>query len=202
MPLNLQEARQRFDAEKEQRAKEREEQIELEEKRKREIFLNGGYIDCATPGCDGQATGSGTNYLCKPCFERQNAAKAAHPDLTASRHGNSQFYVSSAVADAAAGDASARSQNANARASMEVSAQAGAHAQLARARFAKQQTVSFDAPDRCPMMRVKLPPPSGEGAVAVGAIANGGQLCRSPGCDFFGTAELNYMCSKCYSRSK
>ena len=46
----LQEARRRFDAEEEVRKRERMEQLEAEERRKREIYLNGGYLECPNEG--------------------------------------------------------------------------------------------------------------------------------------------------------
>ena len=46
----LQEARRRFDAAEEARKRERAEQVEAEERRKREIYLNGGYLDCTNAG--------------------------------------------------------------------------------------------------------------------------------------------------------
>ena len=46
----LQEARRRFDAEEEARKRERAEQLEAEERRKREIYLNGGYLECQNAG--------------------------------------------------------------------------------------------------------------------------------------------------------
>ena len=50
----LEEASRRFESERQSKAKLRQEQIELEEKRQREIYLNGGFVDCVNSGCQGQ----------------------------------------------------------------------------------------------------------------------------------------------------
>ena len=50
----FQEARRRYDRERQSKAKMRQEQIEQEEKRQREIYLNGGFVDCVNAGCEGQ----------------------------------------------------------------------------------------------------------------------------------------------------
>ncbi len=51
----LQEARRHFELDLESKRRQREEREEAEERRKREIYLNGGYRDCATPGCSERA---------------------------------------------------------------------------------------------------------------------------------------------------
>ena len=50
MCLLLQEARRRFDNELDMKERHRQEQIEIAEKRQREIYLNGGYVDCVNSG--------------------------------------------------------------------------------------------------------------------------------------------------------
>ena len=50
----LVDARQRFDFEIELKAKQKQEQIEQHEKMKRDIYLNGGFVDCVNPGCIGK----------------------------------------------------------------------------------------------------------------------------------------------------
>ena len=47
---SLAEARRRFEAEGAARRRERAEQAEAEERRKREIYLNGGYLECTNRG--------------------------------------------------------------------------------------------------------------------------------------------------------
>ena len=51
----LVDARQRFDVEIELKAKQKQEQIEQHEKMKRDIYLNGGFVDCVNPGCIGKS---------------------------------------------------------------------------------------------------------------------------------------------------
>ena len=70
----LQEASHRFNREAETKEKVRQEQIEEAEKRQREIYLNGGFVDCVNSGCQGQGT-SETSYLCKPCFAEQQSMR-------------------------------------------------------------------------------------------------------------------------------
>ncbi len=72
----LEEARRRFQLDKELKAKQREEARELEDKRKREVYLNGGYIDCLTPGCGGRAT-TERNYLCEYCHQEDQNRKVS-----------------------------------------------------------------------------------------------------------------------------
>ena len=48
--LLSQEAKQRFEKTLETKEKCRQEKIEEAEKRQREIYLNGGYVDCCNPG--------------------------------------------------------------------------------------------------------------------------------------------------------
>jgi hypothetical protein len=60
----LVDARQRFDFEIELKAKQKQEQIEQHEKMKRDIYLNGGFVDCVNPGCIDQGTAE-TSYLCQ-----------------------------------------------------------------------------------------------------------------------------------------
>ena len=50
------------------------EQMEEHEKMKRDIYLNGGYVDCVNPGCIDQGTAE-TSYLCKSCFHEQTVAR-------------------------------------------------------------------------------------------------------------------------------
>ena len=65
----LSEARRRFELDLESKRRQREEREEAEERTKREIYLNGGYRDCATPGCDGRAAA--------PVAKAKEAATAA-----------------------------------------------------------------------------------------------------------------------------
>eukprot|EP00095_Tigriopus_kingsejongensis_P005689 snap_masked-scaffold158_size296719-processed-gene-1.14 protein:Tk05689 transcript:snap_masked-scaffold158_size296719-processed-gene-1.14-mRNA-1 annotation:"conserved hypothetical protein" len=155
----LQDARRRFEVDRELKAKQREEQIELEEKRKRDIYLNGGYIDCLTPGCVGQGT-SDNGYLCKSCLAKQKTLTNRIGDPSA-KHGNSKFYVSSTPAEAA-------------------DMVDGAHVILPTS---KSMTVKLPAEDDLPITSKANP-------------------CRSGGCDFYGSPEFNFLCSKCYSQIK
>ena len=50
-------ARLRFDQDREFKAKQKQEQQEQHDKLKRDIYLNGGFVDCVNPGCVAQGTG-------------------------------------------------------------------------------------------------------------------------------------------------
>ena len=50
-------ARLRFDQDREFKAKQKQEQQEQHDKMKRDIYLNGGFVDCVNPGCVAQGTG-------------------------------------------------------------------------------------------------------------------------------------------------
>ena len=70
----MQDAKSRYSKSLEDKEKLRREKMELAEKRQREIYLNGGYVDCVNSGCRGQGT-SDTSYLCKNCFTEQLRGK-------------------------------------------------------------------------------------------------------------------------------
>ena len=57
------------------------EQMEEHEKMKRDIYLNGGYVDCVNPGCIDQGTAE-TSYLCKSCFHEQTVARKQQQPLS------------------------------------------------------------------------------------------------------------------------
>ena len=58
-----------------------QEQMEEHEKMKRDIYLNGGYVDCVNPGCIDQGTAE-TSYLCKSCFHEQTVARKQQQPLS------------------------------------------------------------------------------------------------------------------------
>lgn len=68
----LQDAKSRYDRLAHDKEKARRDKIEAAEKHQRDIYLNGGYVDCVNSGCRGQGT-SETSYLCKPCFSEQKS---------------------------------------------------------------------------------------------------------------------------------
>ena len=68
----LQDAKSRYDRLAQDKEKARRDKIEAAEKHQRDIYLNGGYVDCVNSGCRGQGT-SETSYLCKPCFSEQKS---------------------------------------------------------------------------------------------------------------------------------
>ena len=80
----LVDARQRFDLEQDLKAKQKQDQIEQHEKMKRDIYLNGGYVDCVNPGCVDQGTAE-TSYLCKSCYQQQTNRT--------SQKSKSKFYI-------------------------------------------------------------------------------------------------------------
>ena len=86
----LQEARRRFEAEESARKREKAQQVEAEERRKREIYLNGGYLDCPNAGCEGRGTAE-TNYQCPVCTKQQQQQR--QEERFCQTEGNSKFYV-------------------------------------------------------------------------------------------------------------
>ena len=74
----MQDAKSRYSKSLEDKENLRREKMELAEKRQREIYLNGGYVDCVNSGCRGQGT-SETSYLCKNCFTEQLRGKEQEP---------------------------------------------------------------------------------------------------------------------------
>ena len=93
----LKDAKSRFTKSLEDKEKVRREKIELAEKRQREIYLNGGFVDCVNSGCGGQGT-SETSYLCRPCFSEQQSyrSSSSKAESVADRAASpkSTFYVS------------------------------------------------------------------------------------------------------------
>merc|ERR1719270_1805024 len=90
----LAEARRRFEAEGAARRRERAEQAEAEERRKREIYLNGGYLECTNRGCEGRGTAE-TNYQCPICIGTgaPSLANKGKQSPAVFEEGNSKFYV-------------------------------------------------------------------------------------------------------------
>ena len=144
----------------------------MTEKRKREIYLNGGYIDCVSPGCSSQGTAD-TNYLCKTCYNEQTN----HSASIFRRHGNSRFYVDNVVPN-----------------------------NIVDVYQTQPDGKKYDIfeVDKQEMMTVKLPPqkqqpPQVSPSYQKQAAGLSTRPCRSSGCDFYGTAEMDYFCSKCYT---
>lgn len=235
---------------------------------KRDIYLNGGYVDCVNPGCIDQGTAE-TSYLCKSCFHEQTVARKQQQPLStiAKSTGNSKFYV---VPPPASSSPRIREQNIRiSPSSMEtvdcglivpvyapqqgrgfesrsnrssprgsitspVSApltatsaqqllnyeqpplsptpspqpQLQVQPQLQAMPVSQQQiiplnqqhaTVGHIVPvavyNNPPAMRVKLPPrPS--------PTKSSSQPCKNSSCEFYGTPELDYFCSKCSKKAQ
>ena len=179
--LQIQEAHRRFDADRESRARLREEQHEANERRKREIYLNGGYSDCVSPGCAAQGTAE-TNFLCKPCHAEQ--LKRGREQQQQQQQSRSRFYVESPTSS---------SSSPNNSSSDEV------FVEQQRTRSGMSNGSSGDEQQQRQQLVVKLP----EAVAALDAVdgnTSGGDTrpCRSSGCDFYGTRELEFFCSKCY----
>ncbi len=175
----LQEARRRYEKDRENRRKQRQEKEEQEEARKREIYLNGGYRDCSTQGCRGRAasiaeeeSGDGA-YLCKNCLEDRRST---------SRHGNSRFYATtSSSSDEGDGRASSRSD-------WESSE-----------RMTTGLTVKLPPPGSSVSSSSEN---RAKSAPIVGGPCSSPRPCRGDNCQFFGTSEMRGYCSKCFLKMR
>ena len=175
--LQIQEAHRRFDADRESRARLREEQHEANERRKREIYLNGGYSDCVSPGCAAQGTAE-TNFLCKPCHAEQLKRGREQQQQQQQQHGRSKFYVESSSASSP-----------NNSSSDEV---------FERARSGMSSSSSIEEQQQQQLV-VKLPDSIDAVDSDVSSkVLSDTRQCRSSGCDFYGTRELEFFCSKCF----
>jgi hypothetical protein len=188
----LVDARERFDLDNALKAKQKLEQIEQNDKLKREIYLNGGYVDCVNPGCVDQGTAE-TSYLCKSCFHEQTVArnKASYQQQQQQQQqqkSKSTFYVVPAPPEVLAPPVAAPVVAlATSRSPVPSSMEVGNCSSLtAPAVSKKPTTVGHIVPvEVYPTMRVKLP------------IQKTSQPCKNLSCEFYGTPELDYFCSKC-----
>ena len=226
----LVDARKRFDYEEDLKAKEKQEQIELHEKMKREIYLNGGFVDCVQPGCPGQGTAD-TNYLCKPCYEDQ---RKSHSVPQQSHNSRSTFYVvpppvthrSKQVSPCPPPPMVVQQQPQQILVPTQVSPQVPPPRETVEVDYHRSTSactrrspvpqhtcgrsmsvpqvppqvvpqqhhfvghiVPVEAPTTATQMRVKLPSPTKQVPLS--------HPCKSSGCEFYGTPELDYLCSKC-----
>ena len=180
----LVDARQRFDLEQEARAKQKAEQIEQNEKLKRDIYLNGGFVDCVNPGCVDQGTAE-TNYLCKSCYHEQTLGR--------SKNLQSQKKCYAVVAPPPPGPQQPiNSTTNNNKKTMETSA-ATTNGPISVNSRPAVVTVGHIVPVAVTSpvgpMRVKLPPNSN------GIVTS--HPCKNSSCEFYGTPELDFFCSKC-----
>ena len=177
-------ARLRFDQENEFKAKQKQEQQEQHDKLKREIYLNGGFVDCVNPGCVAQGTAE-TSYLCKPCYTEQTR-KQAQPQPT---EPPPKSFINPPKSPS--------------HISMEVDGGLIVPVFVPRvitppappiktvghivpvAAYSNNTNTTIPTTSQ---MRVKLPSPNS---------ANSSQPCKNSSCEFYGTPELDYFCSKC-----
>ena len=198
----LQEARRRFEAERESKKRQREEREEAEERRKREIYLNGGYRDCATPGCRGraackanggggdedQADGGGSGgeeggggeakYLCTSCLAEQRRLREEQGQI---REGNSRFYAGAASSSSSSSSALEEAVGVD-RVRRASSPSDGSDVATGFAFTPEESRLGGTG------LRVKLPPPSAgqpmstsSSSTTPGSAATSPRPCRSPG---------------------
>lgn len=192
----LVDARQRFDLEVDLKAKQKQEQIEQHEKMKRDIYLNGGYVDCVNPGCVDQGTAE-TSYLCKSCFQ-EHRQKQNH------QQSKSKFYIVPPPREEPVRQQKSPILSKIRNASPDM-VDCGLivpvfvnHHQYPEPVQEVQtkpvlKTVGHIVPvaaytERPVSMRVKLP-------------NHTSHPCKNTGCEFYGTPELDYFCSKCSKKA-
>lgn len=200
----LVDARQRFDMENELKAKQKQEQIELHEKLKREIYLNGGFVDCVNPGCVDQGTAE-TSYLCKPCFKEQTLGRTQQQNNTA------RFY---SIIPPASMPSNNRPVVTFRREDQQTPARSGHAHQLTHAGNAHAQQLTVNKQLTCPsptpvqappppvatvghIVPVVATPPVAPMRVKLPSPTPASHPCRNKSCEFYGTPELDYFCSKC-----
>ena len=192
----LVDARQRFDMEMEIKAKQKQEQMEQHEKMKREIYLNGGFVDCVNPGCVDQGTAE-TSYLCKSCFHEQTLVRKPQQNNT------SRFY--SIVPP---------SPTPSYNSSPAGAVRFGGKEEQQRQCFIQQQQQTVPVSTCVNKQLTSITPPS-VALVTVGHIVPvaaapaapmrvklpsptpASHPCKNTSCEFYGTPELDYFCSKC-----
>ena len=200
----LVDARQRFDMENELKAKQKQEQIELHEKLKREIYLNGGFVDCVNPGCVDQGTAE-TSYLCKPCFKEQTLGRTQQQNNTA------RFYSIIPPASMPSNNGPVVTFR---REDQQTHARSGHAHQLTHAGNAHAQQLTVNKQLTCPsptpvqappppvatvghIVPVVATPPVAPMRVKLPSPTPASHPCRNKSCEFYGTPELDYFCSKC-----
>ena len=203
------EARERFDHEQEERERKRAEQVEAEERRKREIYLNGGYLDCKTPGCNGRCTAE-TDYQCPLCASGSNRAGKETPTASTTsstsnsssngpvyNHGKSKFYVNNMDAESDTETSSRPTTVANAVADVGELPLLVSNLNMT-VKLPSSSSLDKDARSSSDSGVIE----SGVAAAAAAATkpAEGAKPCQYSGCDFYGTAEMHYFCSKCYTK--
>ena len=193
----LVDARQRFDMEMEIKAKQKQEQMEQHEKMKREIYLNGGFVDCVNPGCVDQGTAE-TSYLCKSCFHEQTLVRKPQQQNNTSRFYSivppspTPSYNSPAGAVRFGGGKEEQQRQCFIQQQQPVPVSTCVNKQLTSittppsvALVTVGHIVPVAAAPAAPM-RVKLPSPT-----------PASHPCKNTSCEFYGTPELDYFCSKC-----
>ena len=168
-----------------EKSKKMEEAREAEEKRKREIYLSGGYDSssnaapsssssytnwCTTPTCVRTGT-SETNFKCKRCYD--NDRLCLLQQSTANKMGRSKFYVESPTATSTA---------------------------VADGAVDSVDSATLESSKLVEQLRVDLPVAKDQIKVFdPNCESNGGyRECRAEGCQYFGTVKSNFYCSKCY----
>lgn len=218
----FQEARRRFELDRDLKRRQQEEKQEAEDRRKREIYLNGGYLDCVTPGCAGRVSGSTEGEaVCAKCAEARHQRRVKEQAAAAVvYHGKSKFYLPASSSGGGGGSEGGDRQDIFEAADHQRRAHSSAAA-YAPSSSSVGSHPDLSSPDEADAaapfagtvgLRVKLPPPTASSAspassspsppsagsgTAAGAVRAAG-MCRNEGCYFFGTPELDNFCSQCY----
>ena len=222
-------ARLRFDQDREFKAKQKQEQQEQHDKMKRDIYLNGGFVDCVNPGCVAQGTAD-TSYLCKSCYHEQMRPPAASkqpqqpliqpPAKSYINPPRSPSHISSSVKSSGLGDLGGRGGQMEVDGGLIVPVFANprppitpppppikmvGHIVPVAVSTQPPQPPHATSTTNVAQMRVKLPPP-GISANSSGSspshLSSSSHPCKNSSCEFYGTPELDYFCSKCSKKAQ
>ena len=185
-------ARLRFDQDRELKAKQKQEQQEQHDKMKREIYLNGGFVDCVNQGCVAQGTAE-TSYLCKSCYHEQTRPKdppkqpQKQPPKSFINPPKSPSHISSEV-DGGGLIVPVFAPRVITPPPPTIK-MVGHIVPVAVSTQPPPPTTTTAS-----QMRVKLP--------ATSPSHSSSHPCKNSSCEFYGTPELDYFCSKCSKKAQ